>query len=64
MQGYKLMHIIFKVCKIESSRIPHSTVHEVNKEPPHSTATQMVKPEVLPYEIRAHLPIGYTAHSQ
>ena len=48
VQGYKLMHITFKAHKIDPSKILHSTVHEVNKEPPHSAAEHTAKPEVLP----------------
>ena len=38
LQGYKLTHITFNAHKIDPWRIPHSIVHEINKEPPHSTA--------------------------
>ena len=44
LQGYKLTHIAFKVHTVGLSMIPHRTVHEVHKEPPHSTATHMAKP--------------------
>ena len=44
LQGYKLMHITFKVSMIGLSMTLHRTVHEVNKQPPHRIATHMAKP--------------------
>ena len=38
------MHITFKVGMVGLSMTPHGTVHEVNKEPPCSTAACMAKP--------------------
>ena len=40
------MHTNFKVSMIDPSKMPHRTVHKVNKEPLHSTATCTTKPEV------------------
>ena len=64
MQGYKLTHITFKPHMVGNNKIPHRTVHRINKETPHSTAASMARPQVLPHEIRAQLPIGYMAHPQ
>ena len=43
IQGYKLTHITVKVSMVSPSMILHRTVHEVYKEPPHSTPTHMAK---------------------
>ena len=44
-----LTHITFKARKIAHNKIPHRMVHQINKEPPCSTAASMARPEVLPY---------------
>ena len=58
LQGYQLMHITFTPVAVTPSGILHSMVQGINKETPFSTATHTAEPQVLPYKIRPHLPIG------